>query len=119
MPQLFLVPLCRLSLVGPRPEMPNLHERMARRFAEVRTSVKPGCTGLWQIGADAGRLILETPQYDLFYLAHPNLRLDLRILWRTALIVSGVGRPVELEHVPRSTLRRTPAEQHSAQFEIA
>lgn len=113
------MPFGRLSLVGPRPEMPNLHERMAQRFAEVRTSVKPGCTGLWQVGADAGRLILETPQYDLFYLAHANLRLDVWILWRTALLVSGVGRPVELDAVPRWTLRRAPAEQHSAQFEIA
>ncbi|HEX2028222.1 MAG TPA: sugar transferase, partial [Nitriliruptorales bacterium] len=119
LPQLFLVPFGRLSLVGPRPEMPHLHARMARRFAETRTSVRPGCTGLWQIGAGAERLILETPQYDLFYLAHGNLRLDLWILWRTVLLFSGLGRPVELGDVPRWARGRTPPQQRSTRFEVA
>jgi lipopolysaccharide/colanic/teichoic acid biosynthesis glycosyltransferase len=49
LPQLFLVVLGKMSLVGPRPEMPNLTDQFDSEFAKQRTSVRPGCTGLWQI----------------------------------------------------------------------
>lgn len=108
LPQLYLVPLGRLSLVGPRAEMPCLHEQMPASFAEFRTSVRPGCTGLWQVGTDAGRLIFENPEYDCFYVQHANMRLDLWILWRTALLFFGVGDGITVSDVPRWALRREP-----------
>ena len=52
LPQLFLVPIGLMSLVGPRPEMAFLRQRMNPSFARRRTEVRPGCTGLWQIGQD-------------------------------------------------------------------
>src|SRR4051812_40842286 len=52
LPQLFLVPFGRLSLVGPRPCMVNeAIEHSNEHFRQVRTSVPVGCTGLWQVGA--------------------------------------------------------------------
>lgn len=83
LPQLALVITGRMSLVGPRPEMPALHARLEPTFARVRTSVRPGCTGLWQVSRDCVRLIGERPQYDVFYVANRGVRLDLWILGRT------------------------------------
>jgi lipopolysaccharide/colanic/teichoic acid biosynthesis glycosyltransferase len=91
----------RLSLVGPRPEMPFLSESMDARFVEVRTRAKPGCTGMWQISPWADRLIGEAPQYDRWYVSSANLRVDAWVLWRTALLMLRLGGPAELDDVPR------------------
>ncbi len=104
LPQLFLVVLGRMSLVGPRPEMPQLHAGADERFARTRTSVRPGCAGLWQASVDQHRLIWDAPEYDLFYLRHAGVRLDLWILWRTAVLIAGFGRHLTLAEVPRSLL---------------
>ena len=104
LPQLLLVPLGRMSLVGPRPEMPALHEQFDSGFARARSSVRPGCSGLWQISADCHRMIADAPEYDEFYLRHHSLLLDLWILASTARSVV-LGNPqVRLEDVPRWAL---------------
>ncbi len=108
-PQLALVMVGRMSLVGPRPEMPYLHDAMAPDFAAQRTSVRPGVTGLWQVSVACAGLIHAAPEYDRFYLEHRTLRLDAWILYRTALKMVGVGRPVELSEIPSWVLRRQPA----------
>ncbi len=105
LPQLFLVPLGRMSLVGPRPEMPHLHAEGDQRFAESRTSARPGCTGLWQLSPDANRLIWDAPWYDEFYLRHSSVRLDLWVLWRTLLHFSRLGQLVTIDRVPHWVLR--------------
>lgn len=100
LPQLFLVLIGKMSLVGPRPEMVEFHERLDLDFAIDRTSVRPGCTGLWQIGAACTGLLGEAPEYDRFYLRHQSLRLDAWILWRTTRMMLGFGPLVHLEDVP-------------------
>jgi exopolysaccharide production protein ExoY len=104
LPQLFLVLLGRLSLVGPRPRMvTEALEFSDPRYDAVRTSVDQGCTGLWQISVDGCRRVSDAPQYDFFYAHHRTLRLDLWILWRT--LVQAVGAtPITLADVPRWTL---------------
>jgi len=91
LPQLFLVPVGRMSLVGPRPEMAFLHDRMSPSFARRRTQVRPGCTGLWQISHGCAGLIAEAPEYDLHYVDNQSLLLDLWIAWRSAAMVLGSG----------------------------
>jgi lipopolysaccharide/colanic/teichoic acid biosynthesis glycosyltransferase len=103
-PQLLLVLAGQMTLVGPRPEMPHLHERMAAEFARLRTSVRPGCTGLWQVSASCNDLILAAPEYDCFYLTHRSLRLDLWIIYRTALKMLGLGTAPDLTAIPAWTL---------------
>lgn len=100
LPQLALVPLGRMSLVGPRPEMVRLHDCGDRDFAALRTAVRPGCAGLWQISVHAGLLIWDAPEYDVFYINNASIRLDLWILARAALNLMGVGRAVTLADVP-------------------
>ena len=107
LPQLLLVVAGKMSLVGPRPEMPMLHERLPESFADRRTAVRPGCTGLWQIGADARGLICESPAYDQFYLENQSLRLDLWILARTLRVMAGRNTVIDLRDVPVS-VRKLP-----------
>jgi lipopolysaccharide/colanic/teichoic acid biosynthesis glycosyltransferase len=107
LPQLFLVLAGHMSLVGPRPEMPHLHESFRGAHRSARESLRPGCAGIWQVSVDNDRLIHEAPEYDLFYAEHATLRLDLWILWRTALLSVG-GRRVTLADAPAWALRTVP-----------
>ena len=100
-PQLLLVPLGRMSLVGPRPEMVFLHDLGDPEFAGARTSVRPGCTGIWQVSQASGGLIWDAPEYDLFYVKHACLRLDLWILGQTLIGMIPRSTKVSLDDVPR------------------
>lgn len=104
LPQLFLVPTGRLSLVGPRPRMASEAEDHADEgYEAIRTSVHQGCTGLWQISGSTGR-VSDHPGYDLFYVEQRTLRLDAWILWHTARRMLG-GPSVDLADVPAWALR--------------
>lgn len=103
-PQLLLVPLRRMSIVGPRPEMLELADRYPVDFLEARMSVRPGCTGLWQVSCALGGMIYEAPEYDLAYVANVTWRLDLWVLAKTVPAILA-GRPIEsLADVPASLL---------------
>ena len=105
LPQLLLVPIGRMSLVGPRPKMPDDVEPVDAGYAHLRAQAPQGCTGLWQISAHAEDMPHETPEYDLFYLRNRSLSLDLWIIGRTALLMLGLAGPVTLADVPRWTVR--------------
>jgi lipopolysaccharide/colanic/teichoic acid biosynthesis glycosyltransferase len=100
LPQLLLVPLGRMSLVGPRPEMPRVLAHYDADFAAERALVRPGCTGLWQISSCAGMMIYESPEYDQVYLRSGSLRLDAWILYRTARTWLPRCQWITLEDVP-------------------
>lgn len=106
LPQLWLVPLGRMSLVGPRPEIAELNERYPAAFAYRRVSIRPGCTGLWQVSSDSARMIYEVSQYDDYYLLNIGFLLDAWILFRT--VADAVHRPrlASLDRVPGWTGRR-------------
>jgi lipopolysaccharide/colanic/teichoic acid biosynthesis glycosyltransferase len=100
LPQLFLVPFGKLSLVGPRPKMPDWAEPIDPEYGKLRTQVRQGCTGLWQISEHNGRCVAETPEYDLLYASRATLRTDVWILMRTAFMFMGLARPISLDQVP-------------------
>jgi lipopolysaccharide/colanic/teichoic acid biosynthesis glycosyltransferase len=101
LPQLLLVPFGVLSLVGPRPEMLELHDQADHVFAAERVQVRPGCTGLWQISDAASGLIWEAPQYDRHYIRNSSIALDVWILWRTLFVLAGRAEPIGLGGVPQ------------------
>jgi lipopolysaccharide/colanic/teichoic acid biosynthesis glycosyltransferase len=92
LPQLLHVLRGTMSLVGPRPEMERLHRGLPVDFARLRTQVRPGITGLWQISQAVEGMISDHPEYDRYYVANARPRLDAWILWRT--LGGLVGRPL-------------------------
>jgi exopolysaccharide production protein ExoY len=100
LPQLLLVPFGRMSLVGPRPEMPGMCDRYPRDFLRARLAVRPGCTGLWQVSPATPAMIYEAPEHDLAYLERMSLGLDLWVLWRSPLAMLGRPSPGFLERRP-------------------
>lgn len=104
LPQLWLVPLGTMSLVGPRPLQGHNIEPLDPGFGALRHMVRPGCTGVWQIGTDSGLLPTDSPTFDVFYLSHACLRLDVWVLWRTALFILHVAKPIGCHEVPRWAL---------------
>ena len=91
LPQLLNVLKGDMSLVGPRPEMPFIVERYTATERR-RLSVVPGITGLWQVDAPHDVPIHEHLEYDLDYIEHRSLWLDLSIMARTVPIVFGKRR---------------------------
>ena len=86
LPQLFNVLGGTMSLVGPRPPLPQeveLYDTSIRR----RLLVKPGLTGLWQISGRSDLSWEESIRLDLRYVENWSLALDLLILWKTAAAV--------------------------------
>ena len=106
-PQLIHVITGKMSLVGPRPEMPTLHAQLPETFAQLRTSIRPGLTGLWQVSPHCTGLISERSEYDRLYLDYRNPRLDVWLLYRTVVKMT-VGRTTHLHEVPLRVIERRP-----------
>jgi exopolysaccharide biosynthesis polyprenyl glycosylphosphotransferase len=88
LPQLINVVTGSMSLVGPRPPLPEevaLYEDDVRR----RLLVKPGLTGLWQVSGRSDLTWDESVRLDLRYVENWSFALDLMILWKTG---SAIGR---------------------------
>jgi exopolysaccharide biosynthesis polyprenyl glycosylphosphotransferase len=97
LPQLWNVMRGEMTMVGPRPERPEFVRELVEAvpFYSPRHLTKPGLTGWAQVSAgyaatlDDARLKLS---YDLYYLKHRGLALDLAILLRTiGVVLRGTG----------------------------
>jgi len=82
LPQLLNVLKGQMSLVGPRPNLPEEVSAYAPSWRR-RLSVKPGLSGLWQVSGRSEVGIRRWMAMDLYYVRHRSLLLDLSILART------------------------------------
>ncbi len=88
LPQLVNVIKGDMSLVGPRPERPEIAKDLNEHIVNywMRLQVKPGITGLAQVRYRYDSCIKDVKnklRYDLFYIRNANFLLDLRILFDT------------------------------------
>lgn len=91
LPQLLNVLADEMSLVGPRPALPE-EAAMYGDHVRRRLAVKPGMTGLWQVNGRSDLSWDESVRLDLRYVENWSLMLDLQILWKTwAAVLRGWG----------------------------
>jgi lipopolysaccharide/colanic/teichoic acid biosynthesis glycosyltransferase len=91
LPNLFNVLKGDMAMVGPRPTIQEQVDRYTERQRR-RLEVKPGITGWAQINGRVSRPWPERIELDVWYVDHRSLRLDLRILAKTAwLLATGHG----------------------------
>jgi exopolysaccharide biosynthesis polyprenyl glycosylphosphotransferase len=92
LPQVLNILRGDMHLVGPRPERPEFMHVLQQKipFYSARLAVKPGLTGWAQVKFGYGNSIEDTLiklQYDLYYIRHRSVALDLLILLKTAEVV--------------------------------
>ncbi|MCF6138735.1 sugar transferase [Pseudalkalibacillus berkeleyi] len=91
LPQIINVLLGTMSLVGPRPEIPQITQFYSD-YQRSRLSCKPGITGYAQINGRSTINHGEKIKFDLYYVRNWSLKLDLIILWKTIFqVLSGKG----------------------------
>lgn len=87
-PQFFNILKGEMSIIGPRPERPIFVEELSKEipFYPTRHIIKPGLTGWAQVNTSYGASVedsLRKLQYDLYYIKHRNVFLDLNIAIKT------------------------------------
>ncbi|OXA81482.1 exopolysaccharide biosynthesis polyprenyl glycosylphosphotransferase [Flavobacterium aquidurense] len=92
LPQFFNIIKGDMGVIGPRPERPYFVNEIARimPFYETRHVIKPGLTGWAQVNYSYGESIDESLiklQYDLYYIKHRSIFLDLSITFKTITTV--------------------------------
>ena len=93
LPQLYSVLIGNMSLIGPRPERPEIDSNLKKiiPFYDLRYLVKPGLSGWAQVNYSYGSSIDDSEiklTYDFFYIKNFSFWLDLLIFFRTIRLVS-------------------------------
>ncbi len=86
LPELFLVFTGKMSLVGPRPHLPEEVAKYEKHHKKTLT-IKPGITGLAQISGRSDLMFEEEVKLDLYYIENWSMLLDFSILFKTPLAV--------------------------------
>jgi sugar transferase (PEP-CTERM system associated) len=98
LPQIWNIFRGEMSFIGPRPERPQFVEQLIREipYYNQRHNVKPGLAGWAQLNYPYGASIedsMEKLKFDLYYVKHQSIMLDILILIRTVeVVLFGKGR---------------------------
>jgi lipopolysaccharide/colanic/teichoic acid biosynthesis glycosyltransferase len=118
LPQFWLMVTGRMSLIGPRPEMPALAATFDSAFVRERMTVRPGITGPWQVSTASAGLIGEGPELDRFYLAHAGIRVDMWVSLRTLGGLVGL-KLLPLECFPKWAGQMSPTVAPTLRIEVS
>ena len=88
LPQIFNVLCGEMSLVGPRPCLPNEFAHY-EPWQRERVNGLPGLTGYWQVNGKNKTTFNEMIAMDLFYLKNMSILLDLKIMLKTCAVIAG------------------------------
>jgi len=86
LPQLLNIINGTMSIVGPRPEVPEITEQYTQEQC-VRLDMPPGVTGLAQVNGRSELTLSQTLEYDIEYVKKWNFWLDIKILFKTVKVV--------------------------------
>lgn len=123
LPQLWNVARGEMSLVGPRPERPEICDTLAEQIDGYyqRVSVKPGVTGLAQINLPPDETLDDVRRkqiLDLRYIEETNTWLEIRILFATAMRMIGIKGTTVMgamrlcrQNLIAETIKKSPQEQ--------
>lgn len=94
LPQLWNVIRGDMSFIGPRPERPEFNEKLKQEipYYDLRHMLRPGLTGWAQVLYPYGASALDSKeklQYELYYIKHSGITLDLAIVLKTIGVVFG------------------------------
>ena len=103
LPQLFSVLSGDMSLIGPRPERPELEENIIENIKNYteRYSVKPGLSGWAQVNYPYGASLEDTRRklsYDLYYIKNFSIFLDILIFFKTIQLVFTAKGSIPLKY---------------------
>ena len=92
LPQLLCVLKGEMSLIGPRPERPEFEELLDKQipYYKLKHLIKPGLSGWAQVNYPYGASIKDSSyklSYDLYYLKHRSVLLDLKIIFKTIKVI--------------------------------
>lgn len=88
LPQLINVLRGEMSLVGPRPPLTREVAEYTT-YDKLRLTVKPGCTGLWQVSGRNELSFKEMVELDLKYIQNRSIGADLKIIFKTFRVLLG------------------------------
>jgi lipopolysaccharide/colanic/teichoic acid biosynthesis glycosyltransferase len=120
LPQIFNVLCGEMSLVGPRPCLPNEFAHY-QPWQRERVNGLPGMTGYWQVNGKNKTTFNEMVAMDLFYLKNLSILLDLKIMLKTCAVIAGqlfesrtVAQASREDEGPRSPTPTLPSLRESA-----
>jgi len=91
LPQLWNIVKGDMSLIGPRPELPQIVERYSS-WQHDRHLLRPGLTGWWQVSGRSDRPMHEHTELDIHYVENASFAMDVKIAFRTIRVVlRGLG----------------------------
>ena len=123
LPQLFNILAGSMSVVGPRPERPEIAAQYEQEMPEfhLRLQAKAGLTGYAQVYGKYNTMPYDKLQMDLMYIANPSLMEDLKIIFATLRIlferdsVEGIAKgSVTAMDVPGDTEKTRSGDEASA-----
>lgn len=87
LPQFWNILIGQMSLVGPRP-FPEYHLRsFSAEFRELRRTVKPGISGMWQVHSRSDGDLAVQEYFDTYYIRNWSIWLDIYIIFNTVRVV--------------------------------
>ena len=88
LPQLVNVLKGDMSIVGPRPALPD-EVAQYTNYEKQRISVTPGLTCFWQVNGRSNISFQEWVEMDLDYIRNRNTMIDIKLIFKTVLVLFG------------------------------